>query len=652
MDRYIGKKIEGRYEVQELIGVGGMSHVFKGYDVLENRTVAIKILKDEFAQDEEFQRRFKNESKAIAVLDHPNIVKIFDVCYGSRGQSIIMEYIEGITLKEYLSRQEKISWKESLHFTTQILDAMDHAHSKGIVHRDLKPQNIMLMSDGSIRIMDFGIARFSRNEQRTVTDKAIGSVHYISPEQAQGESSDQKSDIYSVGVMMYEMLTGSLPFDADSAVSIAIKQISSKPKNPSELNPDIPEGLEEIVLKAMQKTPDDRYESSKAMLADIEEFKKNPSIQFEYKYYSDDSATKYFDAVNDGKTKVMDSIEKTEPEDVKVKKQGKTVLILSAVALAFITITGIFFAWMFLFGGFSDSENIILDDLSGMTIEEIQELDKYSNITFEIIAQEYSDEFEIDTVIRQNPGADTEVKDNTTIQLTMSAGSRELTVPNISEMELSAAETMLTTRNITYTVVEINDDYVKSGYVIETSPSIGSSITTSDTVTVYVSKGTSSTTAAIPDVTGLDQTIAQRLIEQEGFKIDTIETIDSDLPSGTVVSQTPTAGTTADSGTSVTLYISSGNYDKEVSVSVSLPTAVTDVVSLSYEFTSGASGNESLQPSVAKSITISNSGQGTDVLKIYIDGELFKQYSINYTSETAQLVIDNSSKFTNSSEDE
>lgn len=230
MDNYVGKRLDGRYELQEVIGVGGMAVVYKAYDNIDDRTVAVKILKDEFLASEEFRRRFKNESKAIAVLSHPNIVKVYDVSYGDKLQYIVMEYVEGITLKEYIEQQGVISWKETVHFTTQILRALQHAHDKGIVHRDIKPQNIMLLENGTIKVTDFGIARFSRSETRTMTDTAIGSVHYISPEQARGDITDDKSDIYSVGVVMYEMLTGQLPFQSDNSVSVAIMQLQTDPR--------------------------------------------------------------------------------------------------------------------------------------------------------------------------------------------------------------------------------------------------------------------------------------------------------------------------------------------------------------------------------------------------------------------------------------
>ena len=252
MDKYVGKRLDGRYEIQEIIGVGGMAIVYKAYDRLENRTVSVKILREEFVGNEEFMRRFRNESRAVSMLSHPNIVQVFDVSFGDRFQYIVMVYIDGITLKEYIDQQKVVRWKEAVHFTLQILCALQHAHERGVIHRDIKPQNIMLLRDGTIKVTDFGIARFSRSGVHTAVDKAMGSVHYISPEQAKGDVTDAKADVYSIGIMMYEMLSGQLPFVGESNVAVAIKQISEDARPLNELDPDIPEGLVEIVHGAME----------------------------------------------------------------------------------------------------------------------------------------------------------------------------------------------------------------------------------------------------------------------------------------------------------------------------------------------------------------------------------------------------------------
>ena len=371
MDKYLGKRLDGRYEMNELIGVGGMAYVYKAYDCIDDRTVAVKILRDEFLTNEEFTRRFRNESKAIAILNHPNIVKVLDVGFGERLQYIVMEYIDGITLKEYLDQRKDIRWKEAVHFTVQILRALQHAHDKGIVHRDIKPQNIMLLSDGTIKVTDFGIARLSRTAVRATVEgeKAIGSVHYISPEQARGEITDEKADLYSVGVALYEMLTGKLPFEADNAVSVAIMQMQNEATPPHEINPDIPEGLEQITMRAMQKDLTKRYQSAAEMLGDFDEFKRNPSIKFEYTYFVDETPTRYVDAITRVRGENAEDQDDAAQEPAS-KLKLSTVGILSAVAVAVVAVCLLF---VFLFTGWlgGDSrENITVENFVGKSYEE------------------------------------------------------------------------------------------------------------------------------------------------------------------------------------------------------------------------------------------------------------------------------------------
>ena len=282
MDPYIGKMLDNRYEILEIIGTGGMAMVYKAHCHRLNRLVAIKVLKEELADDADFRRRFQDESQAVAMLSHPNIVSVYDVSHSSDTEYIVMEPIDGITLKQYMQQKGALPWREALHFITQIMKALSHAHSRGIIHRDIKPQNIMILRDGTVKVADFGIARLVSSTQSTLTQEALGSVHYISPEQAKGSHIDARSDIYSAGVVLYEMLTGRLPFEGDSPVAVAIQHISSVPLSPRELNPDIQEGLEAIVMKAMAQKVQNRYSSADEMLADLEEFRKNPDINIEY----------------------------------------------------------------------------------------------------------------------------------------------------------------------------------------------------------------------------------------------------------------------------------------------------------------------------------------------------------------------------------
>ena len=383
MDKYIGKKLDGRYEIRELIGVGGMANVYKAYDVVEARTVAVKILREEYMNNDEFMRRFRNESRAISLLDHPNIVKVYDVIFSNRIQSIVMEYIDGITLKDYIDQEKVLRWKEAVHFTVQILRALQHAHDKGIVHRDIKPHNIMLLSDGTIKITDFGIARFSRSTTKTITDKAIGSVHYISPEQASGAFTDARSDIYSLGVMMFEMLTGKLPFEADTLVSVAIKQIQSQPTLPRSINPDIPEGLEEIVMRAMQKDADKRYQSAAEMLHDIDEFKRNPAIVFSYKYeqppqvhIQNELRHQRAEQQTGGEQQPMKKEKKPsrrpsqqnqQSDDSYERKPLPVVPVMAGIAFAFLLAACAFIGMLFMVNKpFEQVENVKVPDLVGM----------------------------------------------------------------------------------------------------------------------------------------------------------------------------------------------------------------------------------------------------------------------------------------------
>ena len=301
-DKLIGTRLDGRYELTDLVGEGGMANVYRASDVLDNRVVAVKILKNEYSESEEFQRRFRDESKAIAMMSHPNIVKIYDMGFSDKMQYIVMEYIDGITLKDYIDSEHVLNWKDAVHFVVQILRALQHAHNRGIVHRDIKPQNIMLLTDGTIKVMDFGIAKFAREESRTATDQAIGTVHYISPEQARGDVTDAKSDLYSVGVMFYEMLTGRKPFDTDNPVSIAVMHMQNVAVRPRDINPNIPSGLEEIIMHAMEKDASKRYQTAAEMIRDIEAFKANNQIIFGD--YNAPEPTQYFTPPETGNRRV------------------------------------------------------------------------------------------------------------------------------------------------------------------------------------------------------------------------------------------------------------------------------------------------------------------------------------------------------------
>ncbi len=567
MDKYVGKRLDGRYEIKEIIGIGGMAVVYKAYDTIDDREVAVKILKDEFLANEEFRRRFKNESKAIAVMSHPNIVKVYDVSLGDRLQYIVMEHIDGITLKEYIERQKVIRWRDALHFVTQMLKALQHAHDKGIVHRDIKPQNIMLLQDGTIKVTDFGIARFSRSEHRTITDKAIGSVHYISPEQARGEITDEKSDIYSVGVLLYEMLTGRLPFDAESTVSVAIMQLQNDPVSPRSINSSIPEGLEEITLHAMQKEPAVRYQSAAEMLMDIEKFKSNPSIQFEYKYFVDKEPTKYLNDSDEIKQKTNEKDEEPKAPIVPILLGVATAFVIGLIVLGTV-LAGKYLNWGPCSGG-SGSE-VKCPNLVGLPFDEVKNSDDYKDfVIIEGDKRQYSAKYEAGIIMSQTPSEGKMLKGNHEITVIVSLGNKAMSMPRfinykLEDVKLSLEQMGIDSGNIT--VVEAFNDEVAQGYVVATTPGEGSVVNAGQKVTIYVSKGAAPIDIIVGNYVGSEENEAKRKIEGDGLTLGNITYESSTYPIGYVISQSIGSGSSAKKNDPINIVISSG-----YSITINMP---------------------------------------------------------------------------------
>lgn len=639
MDKFVGKRLDGRYEIEEIVGVGGMSVVYKAHDEIDDRTVAVKILKEELLQNEEFRRRFKNESKAIAVMDHPNIVKVYDVGFGDRVQYIVEEYIDGITLKEYIERQGVLPWKDALYFATQILRALQHAHDKGIVHRDIKPQNIMLLQDGTIKVTDFGIARFARSEQRTVTDKAIGSVHYISPEQAKGEATDAKSDLYSVGVLLYEMLTGKLPFDADSAVSVAIMQLQNEPIKPSTLNPEIPEGLEEITLRAMQKNPAERYSSAAEMLSDIETFRRNPSVQFEYKYFVDNEPTKYVSDITP--TQIKEKPEQEEVDLIPSKKKSKTVPVLVGVAIAFMAALAIVLV-LLLNRAKIDKTEISCPKFVGQDYNYIIEQYK-DQFTFTVKSKDYSSDYPAGQIMSQTPDAGKMVKRNSEIFVTVSLGGKKQVMEDYVGYKLDRAESNMNALKLKYETKEIYSDTQAEGYVISTVPSAGEEVDSTVTVIVYVSKGPVPSFVMVSNYVGMTESDAKRLVEGDGLKIGNVSYGESSkYPKGYVISQSVSSGSTVNNGSAVALVISSGN---AVPISYDIPDDANKLFNITvfYEgkqiYETGnldptAMDSKTSSLSISQAMGNFDSGKYTVFLKY--NGYDYGKYTIDFSSGTAK----------------
>ncbi len=648
MDKYVGKRLDDRYDIREVIGVGGMAIVYKAYDRVEDRIVSIKILRDEYLGNQEFLRRFRNESRAIAMLSHPNIVKVYDVSFGDRLQYIVMEYIDGITLKEYISQQHVIRWKEAVHFTLQILYALQHAHEKGIIHRDIKPQNIMLLKDGTIKVTDFGIARFSRSDSRTMTDKAIGSVHYIAPEQARGAVTDEKSDVYSVGVMLYEMLTGKLPFEAENAVSVAIMQMQSEAKTPRSINPEIPEGLEEITLKAMKKDPKQRYASAAEMIRDINAFRQDPSIRFQYQYFIDEKPTKYIDAID----KVKGDLPQTEGAiDLNEQRKKATAIpIITGVAsalLLFAIVFGVFLFFRNLPSQETDNE-IFLPDFTGQMFEDVQ-TQYHESFSF-VVKYDAYENAEINQIVKQEPvGNVKKVKKGSEVTLYVNSDGELIEVPDtLVGLQASEATALLTEKNLGSAIEEVYSDDTAVGYVVAISPVAGSKLPENSKVTLYVSKGAEAKTVVVGNYIGKSFDDAKNEILKANLKVATPKVVDSDRPKNEVVDQDPAYGTSVNENDSIVLTISSGNppapVEKTVSIQVVLP---KKLASSSLELTVWANGeqiqsqNKTVDPSLTNTTNVTLTGTDKNVnVMIRLNGKDYQQWTVNFQDETANLVRD------------
>ena len=572
MDNLIGKKLDGLYEVKELIGSGGMANVYKAVMLGRNgpvpagTVVAVKVLRQEYTHDPELVRRFKNESKAISLLNHPNIVKVYDVSVNDQLQYIVMEYVDGMTLREYLNeRGGKLTSRETVHFISQILKALEHAHANGVVHRDIKPQNIMLLDNGQLRMMDFGIARISRAENQLLSGKTMGSVHYISPEQAKGDETDCTSDIYSVGVMMYEMLSGQLPFDAEDAVEVAIKQISDQPKSLHEIAPQVPAALVEITEKAMAKLPQNRYASAREMLDALDTYVQNPSVMFEYQYITEDAPEKVVKrTMNQNKAARQNHPnESAAPRGKKAKRKRRSVFLpaLFGITIAF-ALACLALCWLIL----NDSSNLMnnkaditLNDYIGMTQEEAQATEQVASgqisVTWE---QEYNSNYAAGYIYKHSPVSGRTVREGQGVTLTVSLGTQYVTVPDLTNYVQADAEQQLKSLGVSVLVTQAVDTSVASGAVIRTDPAAGTQVESGSTVVVYVSRPQVATTTKVPSLSGMSVDDARTLLVQNHLGLGSQTDQYSDQPVGTVIGQNPAAGSTAKLNGRVNITVSAG----------------------------------------------------------------------------------------------
>ena len=653
MDQYIGKMLDNRYEILERIGTGGMAIVYKAKCHRLNRLVAIKILKSDLAQNEEFRRRFNAESQAVAQLSHPNIVSVYDVSRGGDMEYIVMELIDGITLKQYMEKRGQLNWRESLHFITQIMRGLSHAHSRGIIHRDIKPQNIMVLRDGSVKVADFGIACLADSAQ-TLTQEALGSVHYISPEQARGDRPDARSDIYSSGVVLYEMLTGRLPFEGESAVSVAIQHLSSIPLAPREINPDIPEQLELICMKAMAPDLEHRYQSADAMIADLEAFRKNPEVEMKF------DLSDLRPEENDEPTRTIRTMpshtvtipvhqpernyprrERDEDEEPRRAGNGKRGVLVGAATVAAVAVVIVLFKTIL--GSFAPAvvDQYQVPDLYNMTIEEAENNPRIEGV-FEI--QKAGSEFSTDVpeghILRQDPKkGETRKGSQLVIQVWVSAGEETGEVPDLENKSEQDARILLEKLNKEYNLeltVEAPEELkqfseeITEGYVIKTEPAQGEILKKGDTVKLILSKGPDIKPVTVLPFVGMS--IDSVLSQLESYKLTCdaadVEVVDSDKPGGTIVWQSPASGETVPEWTTIKFRVSAGLASSALPITMDIPQNGKDIVKV--EIYVGDEPNPQYSETVYEAdgvVSTTLYGTGRKMVKVYFDGVLDQKQS-------------------------
>ena len=665
MDQNIGKLLDNRYEILELIGVGGMAKVYKARCHRLNRLVAVKILRDDLSQGADFRRRFHDESQAVAMLSHPNIMAVYDVSRSSDLEYIVMELIDGITLKQYMQKKNnKLNWREALHFITQIVKALGHAHSRGIIHRDIKPHNVMVLRDGSVKVTDFGIARLASAGHSTLTQETLGSVHYISPEQARGSHIDARSDLYSAGVVLYEMITGRLPFEGDSPVSVAIQHINSIPLSPRELNEDIPEALEAITMKAMAPNPDKRYASADAMLADLEEFRKNPSINFEYTSddlrcsVSDDSGT-------DEKTRPVPVAAFSAPEADSIQRRGRGAQpvidaadddfgyndrrdgpawpIFAAVA-AILLFTGLVF-W-FLYSTFirdmlTPSPDYTIPTVQGLLYENVlNDKELLGSFTLHVSSTIASEEPE-GTILKQIPDGESVTKDPTTqISITLSSGPEIIIMPDVTGKEYMKALVDLQNLGLSVPVPEyVTDEEVPTNHVVSFTPLEGTVLRPGDKVQLVVSKGPAEKIETVPLFIGQTEEWARNKIELQNLKVGTIYPVwSTEYEAGIVVDQSVAAYSEVPQGTVINLQVSKG-----VDPSTLPPAAVTKTFDITLPVQASVvhvvvrDGSEvvldrTVDSTLEAILPCTVTGTGVKNYDIYFDGVLKSTHTVDFNS--------------------
>ena len=597
MDQYIGKMLDDRYEILELIGTGGMANVYKARCHRLNRLVAIKILKSDLADNADFRRRFHDESQAVAQLSHANIVSVYDVSTNPDREYIVMELIDGITLKQYMERRGRMDWRESLHFITQIMRGLSHDHSRGIIHRDIKPQNIMVLRDGSVKVADFGIACLA-NAGQTLTQEALGSVHYISPEQARGDRIDARSDIYSAGVVLYEMLTGRLPFEGDSAVSVAIQHLSSVPLAPRDIDPSIPEPLELICMKAMNSDPNKRYASADAMIEDLEKFRRDPSVDMDYirqelsKPAADSEPTMPIPTAQ-----VASAVKKhtgevrREPEDDEPPRRDKrSVAIIAGIFAAAVLLVVLLFKLILGdFGPAGSNKSYTVPDIRGMTVEEAQEAKGVKDIfTVHVQGTRKTDEYQPGQIVEQDPIAGRTRKSNFVIEVYVAEEPEKVLMKDLTGMEYRQARVLLTDLGMSLKIEsrEESSDKYGANAVIRTEPAADEPLTAGQTVIIYYSTGPES--VVVPTFTGQNIADATKNARDLGLTVGEITYDPYNIAEpGQVVEQSLEPTSEVPGGTKISFTVSGSKNDQQSQTSrvaeFSMPADMEGMLKVEFE---------------------------------------------------------------------
>ena len=598
MDQYIGKMLDDRYEILELIGSGGMANVYKARCHRLNRLVAIKILKSDLADNADFRRRFHDESQAVAQLSHANIVSVYDVSTNPDREYIVMELIDGITLKQYMERRGRMDWRESLHFITQIMRGLSHAHSRGIIHRDIKPQNIMVLRDGSVKVADFGIACLA-NQGQTLTQEALGSVHYISPEQARGDRIDARSDIYSAGVVLYEMLTGRLPFEGDSAVSVAIQHLSSVPLAPRDIDPSIPEPLELICMKAMNSDPNKRYASADAMIEDLEKFRRDPSVDMDYiRQELTAPAADTEPTMPLPTAQVASAVKKhtgelrreREAEEEPPRRDKKSIAIIAGIFAAAVLLVVLLFKLILGdFGPAGSNKSYPVPDIRGKTVEEAQEMEGVKDIfLIEVQGTRTTEEYQPGQIVEQDPAAGRTRKSNLVIQVYVAAEPEKVPMKDLVGMEYRQARVLLTDMglDLKITTETVSSDKYGADAVIETVPAADEPLVAGQTVILRVSTGPE--TVTVPTFTGQDIANAVQNAQDLGLTVGEI-TYDafSFAPQGQVIEQSIKPTSEVSGGTKIIFTVSGQKNSDDATaarvVEFTMPSDMEGMIKVEFE---------------------------------------------------------------------